>query len=108
MKLQECGLGVNHPVNVSQTVYIYYIFVTNNINQIPISPCMHSTVVDCGTLDDPDNGQVNHTAGTTFQQTATYSCTTGHNLTGDSTRTCQDNGVWSGSEPTCQSEQSLL
>ena len=69
---------------------------------------MHSTVVDCGTLDDPDNGQVNHTAGTTFQQTATYSCTTGHNLTGDSTRTCQNNGVWSGSEPTCQSEQSLL
>ena len=69
---------------------------------------MHSIVVDCGTLDDPDNGQVNHTAGTTFGQTATYSCNTGYNLTGDSTRMCQATGVWSGSEPPCQRESSLL
>ena len=60
------------------------------------------TVVDCNALTNPTNGQVSHTAGTTFGQTATYSCDTGYNLLGDSTRTCQADGVWSGSGPTCQ------
>ena len=57
--------------------------------------------MNCGTLPNPANGQVN-TTGTTFGQTATYSCNTGYNLVGDSTRTCQATGVWSGSAPTCQ------
>ena len=60
------------------------------------------TVVDCGTLTNPINGQVSHTAGTTFGQTAAYSCDTGYNLVGDSNRICQATGVWSGSAPTCQ------
>ena len=60
-----------------------------------------STGVDCGTLPDPADGQVNHTAGTTFGQTATYSCNTGYSLVGDGTRTCQATGNWSGSTPTC-------
>ena len=59
-------------------------------------------VVDCGNLTDPANGQVNHTSGTTFGQTATYSCNTGYNLVGDSTHTCQATVEWSGSVPTCQ------
>ena len=63
--------------------------------------------MDCGTLTDPANGQVNHTAGTTFGQTATYSCDTGYTLVGDSTRTCQADGMWSGNEPTCISESNL-
>ena len=61
----------------------------------------YSTVVDCSTLNDPANGQVSIT-GTTFGETATYSCNTGYNLVGDNTRTCQATGVWSGNEPTCQ------
>jgi len=56
--------------------------------------------VNCGTLPNPANGQVN-TTGTTLGQTATYSCNTGYNLIGGSTRTCQATGVWSGSAPTC-------
>ena len=59
-------------------------------------------VVDCGSLTDPANGSATHTSGTTFGQTATYSCNTGHNLEGNSTRTCQDTGEWSGSAPTCE------
>ena len=63
---------------------------------------LFSTAVDCGTLTDTANGQVNHTAGTTFAETATYSCNTGYNLVGDNTRTCQATGEWSGSAPTCE------
>ena len=47
---------------------------------------MSLTAVNCGTLNNPTNGQVSHTAGTTFRQTATYSCNTGHNLVGGSTQ----------------------
>ena len=60
------------------------------------------TVVDCGNLTHPANGQVDHTAGTLLGQNATYSCNTGYNLVGDSTRTCQAEGEWPGSAPTCQ------
>ena len=59
-------------------------------------------VVDCGTLADPANGRARHTAGTTFGQTATYSCNTGYNLVGVNTRACEATGVWSGSTPTCE------
>ena len=58
--------------------------------------------MDCGSLPDPTNGSVTLTAGTLLGQNATYSCDTGYNLVGDSTRTCQATGNWSGSEPTCQ------
>ena len=64
----------------------------------------HSTVVNCSTLADPDNGQVNQTTGTTFGQAATYSCDAGYDLEGNSTRMCQATGMWSGNETTCQSE----
>ena len=60
------------------------------------------TAVECANLTDPVNGSVNHIVGTTLGQTATYICNTGYNLVGDSTRTCQAAGNWSGSAPTCQ------
>ena len=60
------------------------------------------TAVDCGSLYDPANGQVDHTAGTSLGQTAQYRCNTGYNMVGDNSRTCQASGNWSGSAPTCQ------
>ena len=60
------------------------------------------TAVDCGNLTDPANGQVIHPGGTTFGQTATYSCNTGFNLVGNSTRMCQADGMWTASTPTCE------
>ena len=60
-----------------------------------------STAVDCGSLPNPANGSISHTAGTTFGLTATYNCNTGYNLTGNSTRMCQATRMWSGSAPTC-------
>ena len=58
-------------------------------------------MVDCNALSDPANGQVTNNE-TTFGETATYSCEPDFNLVGDSTRTCQATGEWSGSEPTCE------
>ena len=58
--------------------------------------------MDCGPPGKRANSEVNHTAGTTFGQNATYSCNPGYKVVGDSILTCQATGVWSGSVPTCQ------
>ena len=77
--------------------------VTHNKYTYHVASLFFMTVVDCGTLTNPTNGQVSHTGRTTFGQTATYSCDTGYILVGGNTRMCQATGIWSGSEPTCQS-----
>ncbi len=38
---------------------------------------------------------------------ATYNCTSGYTLSGDTTRTCGSDGQWSGNDPTCQRESPL-
>ena len=63
----------------------------------------HSTVVDCGRLDNPENGRVFIT-GTRVGSIATYRCNRGFRLLGSSRRTCQSNSQWSGQAPVCISE----
>ncbi|XP_064397091.1 uncharacterized protein LOC135343969 [Halichondria panicea] len=59
------------------------------------------TLVDCGTLPDVMNGIVTH-EDTVYQSTAMYMCNSGFTLTdGNSQRTCDINGDWTGEEPTC-------
>ena len=70
------------------------------------SSSMHYTVVDCGSLKDPDNGQVS-AAATTYTSTADYTCDTGYSLVGVSQRNCTAAGIWSDGEPTCQSEDNM-
>ena len=62
--------------------------------------------VDCGTLGNPANGMVS-VSTTTYNSVATYSCNTGHTLTGDDMRTCLETGLWSNTEPTCTGEFSV-
>ena len=60
-----------------------------------------SAVVDCGPLDDPENGDVS-VSGTRVGSSAFYYCFTGYRLIGSSFRTCLSSGNWSGSAPICQ------
>ena len=46
-------------------------------------------MVDCDSLDNPVNGQVDTSNGTIVGSTATYSCNDGFNLTGSAMRTCR-------------------
>ena len=63
-----------------------------------------SVGVSCVQLDDPSNGHVNTSAGTSFGDVARYSCDAGYTLNGTSERTCQADGQWNGTEPTCEGE----
>ena len=40
----------------------------------------------------------------TFGSQANYSCSEGYFLNGNTTRECQADGQWSGSEPTCEGQ----
>ncbi|XP_068102447.1 sushi domain-containing protein 2 isoform X2 [Hyperolius riggenbachi] len=57
-------------------------------------------VVSCGWIGPPGNGAKN---GTTYLSgfTITFSCDSGFVLTGSKERTCQDNGIWSGTPAQC-------
>ena len=61
-------------------------------------------MADCGLLLPPANGNVMQ-RNTTFASVTEYSCNDGFELVGNSTRTCQASGAWSGAEPTCESSE---
>ena len=67
-----------------------------------LKPFPHSVNM-CPTLDNPANGNL-VLSGNTSGETADYTCDTGFSLVGMSQRSCQSNGTWSGSEPTCESK----
>ena len=67
-------------------------------------PWLYFSVVDCGSLESPDNGTVDLSEGTTFGSTAVYSCDEIFVLDGNSTRVCLSSGVWSNEPPTCYCE----
>ena len=63
--------------------------------------------VNCGTPSSLSNGQRRYSS-TTFGYTVTYTCNSGYLRTaGSSSRTCQSNGQWSGSHPTCTRKSAL-
>ena len=68
---------------------------------------LYIPAVDCGPLSDPKNGKVDFDE-TTVSEVATYSCDRGYTLEGDSRRTCQSNGRWSGDEPVCESMRHVI
>ena len=72
------------------------------MNQI-ISIIPPAIPVFCPNLTDPANGQVTMPSNTP-DSAATYTCNTGFMLFGNSMRTCQADGTWTGTEPTCERE----
>ena len=57
-------------------------------------------LVSCPPLTAPDNGMIDCT-GSLFEDTCTFSCDDGYELTGSETRTCQGDGTWSGNISMC-------
>ena len=64
------------------------------------------TLVSCPLIPDVTNGMINCSLGddgvSSYEDTCSYTCNTGHELNGSNTRTCQSNGSWSGSDTVCR------
>jgi hypothetical protein len=61
-----------------------------------------AVTVTCDTLTDPAHGSVSVDNGGIFPSTATYTCDRGYALTATATRSCGNDGHWSGAAPTCE------
>ena len=72
--------------------------------QALITKYFTNTGVQCPTLVAPSNGRLEIAGPGGYEDVATYSCDTGFNLVGMSERSCQNDGTWSGHEPTCKSK----
>ena len=63
-------------------------------------------LVNCLQLFDPSNGGSNCSLGddgvSSYEDTCSFTCNTGYQLTGSDNRTCQSDGSWSGSFTLCR------
>ena len=61
-------------------------------------------LVTCPSLTTPTNGMISCSLGDGVAdpgETCTFACNTGYELNGSGTRSCQNNGIWSGNDATC-------
>jgi len=70
-----------------------------------VSEKLNFKLVSCPSLTDPNNGLITCSLGgdgvPSYEDTCSFTCNTGYDLTGSDTRTCQINGSWSGPEIMC-------
>ena len=66
--------------------------------------------IKCDDLLVPANGEITSCSsgrvGVGYEgDTCSFTCNTGYELTGSDTRTCQNDGSWSGSDAVCRSRR---
>ncbi|XP_055013071.1 CUB and sushi domain-containing protein 3 [Boleophthalmus pectinirostris] len=85
----------------------YYLFGSPVLTCQPTGqwdkPLPECIVVDCGHPGSPPNGVLSGDKFT-FGSTVRYSCLGGRQLKGESSRTCQLNGMWSAPMPFCSGD----
>ncbi|MBN3292280.1 SUSD2 protein, partial [Polypterus senegalus] len=105
--LKLCGLNLfcKYDTLVSRN------FTVGNISKIALENYLSLTqnlepVLSCGWIGAPTNG---NKQGTTYLSGATvnFTCKSGYMLIGSTERTCQPNGLWSGSRTDCVSDNTL-
>ncbi|KAI8498131.1 hypothetical protein Bbelb_240750 [Branchiostoma belcheri] len=64
----------------------------------PVPTC---TPVQCPILTDPTNGMLRPTGVISYPNSVSFTCNTGYQLIGFAAATCQADGTWSNSVPTC-------
>ena len=94
---------MEHGVDLHQRVIVSTLIMT--LVNLQYQFIAHTAVV-CPLLENPSNGNVSMTGGV-YQDTVTYTCNNGFQLSGDPTRTCGSDGQWSGSAPTCDRKYNL-
>ena len=69
-------------------------------------------IVPCPNLTQPDNGVINCSLGDdavpSYEDTCSFTCNTGYELTGNDISICQSDGSWSGSDSVCSGGILLL
>ena len=70
------------------------------------------SLVSCPLLTDPSNGVISCSLGDdgvhSYEDTCSYTCNTGYELTGSDNRSCESGGSWSGSDGVCRRGEELF
>ena len=74
-----------------------------NVLSLILSLTMLRTERSCGNPGTPYNGEKN---SSTYQygNSISFTCNVGYTLQGSQVRTCQTNGEWTGTQPSCTSK----
>ena len=64
-------------------------------------------LIDCGRPPEPTHGTRTLNGGTLLGDVATFSCPEGYNMTGSRSRSCLNDGTWSGEPAQCSCEWSV-
>jgi len=104
-------LGPVRMMGTGMKLKMYAIEVRNymrtNVSNLFICPISYVCVVRCPLLTDPHIETITCSLGDdeipSYEDTCSFTCNTGYELTGSDTRTCQSNGSWSGSDDLCKS-----
>ena len=66
---------------------------------------LHTSLVPCPSLTDPNNGMIACLLGDdgvpSYKDICNFTCNTGYELTGSSSRMCQSDENWSGNDTRC-------
>ena len=96
---QSNGSWSNTDVSCKRGIDIHIIIL---LHRKSIS---HIFIVSCSSLTDPNYGMINCSLGDdgvpSYEDTCSFTCNTGYELTGSDIRTCQSDGSWSGSNGVC-------
>lgn len=97
---------MNHCLS-SHTAAVSGTVLSSPLPSFTLNLFYHFAVVDCGHPGSPPNGVLNGDKFT-FGSTVRYSCLGGRQLKGESSRTCQLNGMWSAPMPFCSGNHFTL
>ncbi|KAI8516353.1 carbohydrate binding [Branchiostoma belcheri] len=73
--------------------------VTTTLPQVTTKPPKMTTTLQCSELTPPAKGSM--TGSNSYRDVVYFRCAPGYQLVGDSPLTCQSDGTWSGTSPTC-------
>ena len=94
------------PVRVMEAGVVVMLCVEKVVVLKVIGTTIHFfLIVSCPTITNPSNGIINCSLGNdglpSYEDTCSFTCNTGYELTGSDTTTCQSNGSWSDSDVIC-------
>ena len=84
-------------VNIVVVVFFFIFFVYYSF----VNFLLVILAIDCGIVQTPQNGSMRGEM-TTYSNSLTFDCDEGFTLYGSSSRKCQANGTWSGSDALCK------
>ncbi|XP_065899767.1 CUB and sushi domain-containing protein 1-like [Dysidea avara] len=101
----SCDEGYVTRNNVTSVTYLCDVTTNPDVVEWLLRDDASCQRVTCLELSNPNNGMVSCLLGNdgvpSYEDTCSFTCNTGYELTGSPQRTCQSDGSWSGSPVSC-------